>query len=57
VGILFPILRSNEVSTLWFSFILSFMCFANCIFGILSFCKIVLYILLKGLYHLREMGF
>jgi hypothetical protein len=37
MGILFPILRRNEVSTLWSSFFLSFMCFANCIFGILSF--------------------
>jgi hypothetical protein len=37
MGILFPILRRNEVSTLWYSFFLSFMCFANCILGILSF--------------------
>jgi hypothetical protein len=37
LGILFPILRRNEVSTLWASFFLSFMCFANCILGILSF--------------------
>ena len=37
MGILFPILRRNEVSTLWSSFFLSFMCFANCIFGSLSF--------------------
>jgi hypothetical protein len=36
IVILFPILRRNEVSTLWSSF-LSFMCFANCIFNILSF--------------------
>jgi hypothetical protein len=36
MGILFPILKRNEVSTLWSSF-LSFMCFANCILGILSF--------------------
>jgi hypothetical protein len=36
-GILFPILRRNEVSTLWSSFFLSFMCFANCILGSLSF--------------------
>ena len=35
--ILFPILRKNEVSTLWSSFFLSFMCFANCILGIPSF--------------------
>jgi hypothetical protein len=37
VGILFPILRRNEVSTHWSSFFLSFTCFANCILGILSF--------------------
>jgi hypothetical protein len=37
MGILFPILRRNEVFTLWSSFFLSFMCFANCILGILSF--------------------
>ena len=37
MGILFPILRRNEVSTFWSSFFLSFMCFANCILGILSF--------------------
>ena len=36
MGILFPILRRNEVSTRWSSFFLSFMCFANCILGILS---------------------
>ena len=36
IGILFPILRRNEVPTLSSSF-LSFMCFANCISGILSF--------------------
>jgi hypothetical protein len=35
--ILFPILRRNEVSALWLSFFLNFMCFANCILGILSF--------------------
>jgi hypothetical protein len=34
---LFPILRRIEVFTLWSSFFLSFMCFANCILGILSF--------------------
>jgi hypothetical protein len=33
---LFSILRRNEVSTLWSSF-LCFMCFANSIWGILSF--------------------
>jgi hypothetical protein len=31
-----PILRRNEVPILWCSF-LSFMCFTNCIVGILSF--------------------
>jgi hypothetical protein len=36
MGILFPILLRNEVFTLWSSF-LSFICFANCIWGILSF--------------------
>jgi hypothetical protein len=34
MGILFPILRRNEVSTLWSSFFLSFTCFANGILGI-----------------------
>ena len=37
MGILFPILRRNEASTFWSSFFLSFMCFANCILGTLSF--------------------
>ena len=37
MGILFPILKRSEVSTLWSSFFLSFMCFANCILGILCF--------------------
>jgi small basic protein len=37
LGILFSILRRNKVSTLWSSFYLSFMCFANCILGILIF--------------------
>ena len=37
MGILFPILRRNEVSTFWSSFFLSFMCFAHCIMGSLSF--------------------
>ena len=36
MGILSPILGRDEVSTLWSSF-LSFMCFPNCILGILSF--------------------
>jgi hypothetical protein len=31
MGIFFPILRRSKVSTLWSSFFLSFMCFANCI--------------------------
>jgi hypothetical protein len=35
--ILFPVLRRIEVSTLWSSFFLSFMCFLNCILGILNF--------------------
>jgi hypothetical protein len=37
IGILFPVLRRNEVSTRWSSFFLIFLCFANCILGILSF--------------------
>ena len=37
MGILFCLLRRIQVSTLWYSFFLSFMCFANCILGILSF--------------------
>jgi hypothetical protein len=37
MGILLPILRTSEISTLWPSFFLSFMCFANCILGIISF--------------------
>jgi hypothetical protein len=40
-GILFPILRKNEVSTHWSSFFLIFSCFANCILVILSFLKII----------------
>jgi hypothetical protein len=36
MGILFPILRRDEVSTPWSSFFLSFMCFANFILGIQS---------------------
>jgi hypothetical protein len=35
-GVLFPILRRYEVSTLW-SYFLIFLYFANCILGILSF--------------------
>jgi hypothetical protein len=31
MGVLFPILRRGKVSTVWSSFFLSFMCFANCI--------------------------
>jgi hypothetical protein len=37
MGVLFLTLRRSKVSTLWSSF-LSFMCFANCMLGILSFC-------------------
>jgi hypothetical protein len=37
MGILFLILRRNEVSMRWSSFLLIFLCFANCILGILSF--------------------
>jgi hypothetical protein len=37
MGILFPILRRNEVSTRWSSLFLIFLCFAHCILGILSF--------------------
>jgi hypothetical protein len=37
MGILLPFLRRNKVSTLWSSFFLSLMYFANCILGILSF--------------------
>jgi hypothetical protein len=37
MGVLFPILRRNEVSRLSSSFFLNFMCFTNCILGILSF--------------------
>ena len=36
-GFVFPLLRRTEVSTLWSSFFLNFMCFANCILGNLSF--------------------
>jgi hypothetical protein len=35
-GVLLPILRRGKVPTLW-SFFLSFMCFANCILGVLCF--------------------
>jgi hypothetical protein len=37
MGVLFPILRRNEVSTLCSLFFLIFMCFTNYILGILSF--------------------
>jgi hypothetical protein len=37
MDILFPLLRRTKVSTLWSSFFLSFICFVNYIFGILSF--------------------
>jgi uncharacterized membrane protein len=36
MGILFPILRRNEVTTHWSSFLI-FFCFANCILGVLCF--------------------
>jgi hypothetical protein len=36
MDILFPILRRNEVSTRWSSFLI-FLCFGNCILGILGF--------------------
>ena len=37
MAILFPILKRNEVYTCWSSLYLIFLCFANCICGILSF--------------------
>ena len=37
MGILFPILGRNEVSTRRSSFFLIFLCFGNCILGILGF--------------------
>jgi hypothetical protein len=37
VNIFFPLLRRTEVSTVWFSFFLTFMWSVNCILGILSF--------------------
>ena len=37
MGVFFPLLRRGKVSTRWSSFFLSFICFANCILGILSF--------------------
>jgi hypothetical protein len=37
MGGFFLILRRGEVSTLWSSFFLNFLCFANCVLGILSF--------------------
>jgi hypothetical protein len=36
MSVLFPLLRSIKVSTLWSSFFLSFMWFVNCILGIPS---------------------
>jgi hypothetical protein len=35
MGILFRILRRNEVSIHWSSLFLIFLCFANCILGVL----------------------
>jgi hypothetical protein len=37
MGILFPILRKNEVSTHWSFLFLMFLCFANGILGVLCF--------------------
>jgi hypothetical protein len=37
MGILFPLLRRSEVSALWSSFFLSYLCIDNCMLGILSF--------------------
>jgi hypothetical protein len=37
MGILFPILRKKEVFTHWSSLFLIFLCFANCILGVLCF--------------------
>jgi hypothetical protein len=37
MGILFPILRRNEVSTHWSSLFLIFLCFSNCILAVLCF--------------------
>ena len=37
MGILFPLLKRTELSTVWSSFFLSFMCFANCILCIRNF--------------------
>jgi heme A synthase len=36
MGIVFLLLRRNEVSTLWSSFFLSYMWSVNCILGILN---------------------
>jgi hypothetical protein len=37
MGVLFPILRRNELSTHWSFLFLIFLCFGSCIFGILGF--------------------
>jgi hypothetical protein len=37
IGILLPILRRNKVFTHWSSLFLIFLCFANCILGLLCF--------------------
>jgi hypothetical protein len=37
MGILFPILKRNEGSTYWSSLFLIFLCFTNCILGVLCF--------------------
>ena len=43
MGILFPILRRNKVSTRWPSFLI-FLCFGSCILGILGFWANICYI-------------
>jgi hypothetical protein len=37
MGILFPVLRRNEVFTHWSFIFLIFLCFANCNLGVLCF--------------------
>jgi hypothetical protein len=61
MGILFFILRKNGVATLWSSF-LSFMCFANCILGILScwaniYLSVSAYHLYNGVLVIKNSGF
>jgi hypothetical protein len=52
MGILFPLLRRPEASTLWTSFFFSFMCFVNCILGILNFWANIH--LSMGVYHVSS---